>query len=131
MKKPGDMFSEGEKLGKVTDYEGKTLETSYGGYDGVILFQTGSLQVTKEGPMIAYGRIAYEKDDRKEKIAGYWTKRSSDFKEQRREELHSPLAKRWMEEIDKYLPEKEHLRILDVGCVRDFSLFSWRREDIR
>ena len=56
--------------------------------------------------MIAYGRIAYEKDDRKEKIAGYWTKRSSDFKEQRREELHSPLAKRWMEEIDKYLPEK-------------------------
>ena len=75
-KKPGDMFSEGEKLGKVTDYEGKTLETSYGGYDGVILFQTGSLQVTKEGPMIAYGRIAYEKDDRKEKIAGYWTKRS-------------------------------------------------------
>lgn len=119
-KKPGDMFSEGEKLGKVTDYEGKTLETSYGGYDGVILFQTGSLQVTKEGPMIAYGRIAYEKDDRKEKIAGYWTKRSSDFKEQRREELHSPLAKRWMEEINKYLPEKEHLRILDVGCGAGF-----------
>ena len=119
-KKPGDMFSEGEKLGKVTDYEGNTLETSYGGYDGVILFQTGSLQVTKEGPMIAYGRIAYEKDDRKEKIAGYWTKRSSDFKEQRREELHSPLAKRWMEEIAKYLPEKEHLRILDVGCGAGF-----------
>lgn len=70
--------------------------------------------------MIAYGRIAYEKDDRKEKIAGYWTKRSSDFKEQRREELHSPLAKRWMEEIDKYLPEKEHLRILDVGCGAGF-----------
>lgn len=55
------MFSEGEKLGKVTDYEENILETSYGGYDGVILFQTGSLQVTKEGPMIAYGRIAYEK----------------------------------------------------------------------
>lgn len=119
-KKPGDMFLEGEKLGKVTDYEGKTLETSYGEYDGVILFQTGSLQVTKEGPMIAYGRIAYEKDDRKEKIAGYWTKRSSDFKEQRREELHSPLAGRWMEEIDKYLPKGEHLRILDVGCGTGF-----------
>ena len=40
--------------------------------------------------------------------------------EQRREELHSPLAKRWMEEIDKYLPEKEHLRILDVGCGAGF-----------
>ena len=119
-KKPGDMFLEGEKLGKVTDYEGKTLETSYGEHDGVILYQTGSLQVTKEGPMIAYGRIAYEKDDRKEKIAGYWTKRSADFKEQRREELHSPLAGRWMEEIDKYIPEGEHLRILDVGCGTGF-----------
>lgn len=119
-KKPGDMFLEGEKLGKVTDYEGKTLETSYGEYDGVILYQTGSLQVTKEGPMIAYGRIAYEKDDRKEKIAGYWTKRSADFKEQRRKELHSPLAGRWMEEIDKYIPEGEHLRILDVGCGTGF-----------
>ena len=83
-------------------------------YDGVILFQTGSLQMTKEGPMIAYGRIAYEEDDRKEKIAGYWTKRSSDFKEQRREELHSPLAKRWMEEIDKYLPERG--TSADSGC---------------
>lgn len=119
-KKPGDMFLEGEKLGKVTDYEGKTLETSYGEHDGVILYQTGSLQVTKEGPMIAYGRIAYEKDDRKEKIAGYWTKRSADFKEQRRKELHSPLAGRWMEEIDKYIPEGEHLRILDVGCGTGF-----------
>ena len=119
-KKPGDMFLEGEKLGKVTDYEGKSLETSYGEYDGVILYQTGSLQVTKEGPMIAYGRFAYEKDDRKEKIAGYWTKRSADFKEQRREELHSPLAGRWMEEIDKYIPEGEHLRILDVGCGTGF-----------
>lgn len=25
-----------------------------------------------------------------------------------------------MEEIDKYLPEKEHLRILDVGCGAGF-----------
>lgn len=119
-KKPGDMFREGERLGWVTDYEGNTLETSYGEYDGVILYQTGSLQVTKEGPMIAYGRIAYEKDDRKEKIASYWTKRSSDFKEQRREELHSPLAERWMKEIEKYLPEGKQLRILDVGCGAGF-----------
>ena len=91
-KKPGDMFTEGEKLGKSQIMKGKCWRQVTVSYDGVILFQTGSLQVTKEGPMIAYGRIAYEKDNRKEKIAGYWTKRSSDFKEQRREELHSPLA---------------------------------------
>ena len=49
---------------------------------------------------------AYEEDDRKEKIAAYWTKRSDSFLEQRRAELHSPLAKRWLEEIEKYLPQK-------------------------
>ena len=29
--------------------------------------------------MVAYGRISYEEDDRKEKIAAYWTKRSDSF----------------------------------------------------
>lgn len=49
-------------------YEDNILETctSYG--DGVILYQTGSLQVIKDGPMVAYGRISYEEDDRKEKM---------------------------------------------------------------
>ena len=91
-KKAGDLFTEGEILGYVKDYEDNILETctSYG--DGVILYQTGSLQVIKDGPMVAYGRISYEEDDRKEKIAAYWTKRSDSFLEQRRAELHSPLA---------------------------------------
>ena len=68
-KKAGDLFTEGEILGYVKDYEDNILETctSYG--DGVILYQTGSLQVIKDGPMVAYGRISYEEDDRKEKIA--------------------------------------------------------------
>ena len=105
-KRAGDLFTEGEILGYVKDYEDNILETctSYG--DGVILYQTGSLQVIKDGPMVAYGRISYEEDDRKEKIAAYWTKRSDSFLEQRRAELHSPLAKRWLEEIEKYLPKK-------------------------
>ena len=63
--------------------------------NGVILYQTGSLQVCENGPMIAYGKIDYHSDDRKEQIAGYWSKRSRDFLEQRRQELHSSLADRF------------------------------------
>lgn len=119
-KKAGDLFTEGEILGYVKDYEDNILENSVAYGDGVILYQAGSLQVLKDGPMVAYGRISYEEDDRKEKIAAYWTKRSDSFLEQRRAELHSALADRWLEEIRKYLPEKNPLRILDVGCGTGF-----------
>lgn len=123
-KKPGDLFTEGEILGYVKDYEDHILETSVAYTDGVILYQTGSLQVVKDGPMVAYGKISYEEDDRKEKIAAYWTKRSDSFLEQRREELHSPLAERWKREIDKNVSKElgnlKKMRILDVGCGTGF-----------
>ena len=56
----------------------------------------------------------------KERVISYWAKRSDGFLEQRRAELHSVLAKRWMEELGKYLPKEKMLNILDVGCGAGF-----------
>lgn len=119
-KKPGDMIREGEILGEVRDYEGGLLELSVAEYDGVILYQTGTLQVLGDGPMIAYGKIVNLYDERKERIVSYWEKRSGDFLEHKRAELHSPMAERWLYEIKNQLPQDRNLRILDVGCGAGF-----------
>lgn len=120
-KLPGDMIQKGETLGIVKDYEGKVLEICRAEYDGVILYQTGSLQVQEAGPMIAYGKISRELDNRKKRIAGYWKKRSAGFQQQRRAELHSSMADRWQMELKKYLPIQDRkIKILDVGCGSGF-----------
>lgn len=118
-KNPGDMIQQGDMLGVIKDYEGKILEVCKAEYGGVILYQTGSLQVQESGSVIAYGRISRESDSRKERIAGYWSKRSDSFQAQRRAELHSSMADRWLLEIQKYLPQRK-LKILDVGCGSGF-----------
>lgn len=119
-KRVGDLVSKGEFIGEVWDYEGNGLELSWAEFDGVILYQTGSLQVLGDGPMVAYGRISRKMDGRKERIVNYWKKRSGSFLEQRRSELHSPLARRWMEEISALIPKGRKLKILDVGCGTGF-----------
>ena len=120
--KPGDMVAEGALLGTIRDYNGKLRETCRAEYTGVVLYQTGSLQVTEGGPVVAYGRIVREPeyDDRKEQIIHYWEKRSESFLEQRRSELANPIAKRWMKEIEKQIPAGRRLKILDVGCGAGF-----------
>lgn len=120
--KPGDMVAEGALLGTIRDYNGKLRETCRAEYTGVVLYQTGSLQVTEGGPVVAYGRIVREPeyDDRKEQIVHYWEKRSESFLEQRRSELANPIAKRWMKEIEKQIPVGRRLKILDVGCGAGF-----------
>jgi predicted deacylase/ubiquinone/menaquinone biosynthesis C-methylase UbiE len=119
-KNAGDMIQKGESLGEVRDYEGRVKEISVAEFDGVILYQTGSLQVLKEGPMITYGRIVNQYDERKERIVRYWGKRSESFLAQRKAELHSSMAERWREEISRRLPKDRRLKILDVGCGSGF-----------
>mgnify|MGYP000803653628 CR=1 FL=1 len=41
-------------------------------------------------------------------------------KQQRRAELKSALAERWIKEIKKQLPDGKKLKILDVGCGSGF-----------
>lgn len=52
----GDMIRKGEILGEVRDYDGNLMEVSAADFEGVILYQTKSLQVVTDGPMIAYGK---------------------------------------------------------------------------
>ncbi len=52
----------------------------------------------------------------KRRIAAYWDGRSDSFMTQREEELHSEQRQIWEKELLSHLPEKEGLRILDVGC---------------
>ena len=127
-KRPGDLFGRGELLGVTRDYEGNVLEESIAEESGVILYQTGSLQVCGNGPMIAYGKIDYRSDDRKKQIAGYWTRRSEDFLAQRREELHSPLAGRFLDILRRNLTAGRKLKILDVGCGTGFFSILLARE---
>lgn len=119
-KKVGDMIREGDILGEVRDYEGNVKEVSVAEFDGVLLYQAGTLQVLENGPMVTYGRIVSRYDERKERIVNYLEKRSDSFLVQKRQELHSAMAERWMKEIRGQLPEGKKLRILDVGCGAGF-----------
>ena len=127
-KKAGDVFKEGDLLGEVRDYEGNIKEISIAEFDGVVLYQCGTLQIPGNSPMVAYGRIISPYDERKERIVNYWGKRSESFLEQRRKELHSAMAERWMKEIRKQLPAGKNLRILDVGCGAGFFSVLLARE---
>ena len=95
----------------------------------MILYQTGSLQVMGDSPMIAYGKVVNPYDERKERIVHYWEKRSSDFLTHKREELHSAMAERWMKEIRAQLPAGDVSGSWMWAAERDFSLFFWRKKD--
>lgn len=68
-------------------------------------------EMTKVMPMHTENRKVFKvqykmgkrpSDQKKERIVHYWAKRKEGFLEQRREELHSPLAQHWMKQIEHY-----------------------------
>lgn len=61
-----------------------------------------------------------EKSKLENRIVKYWSERSQLFYEQRIRELHDDIAKRWMAQIYRYIPEGKKLHILDAGCGAGF-----------
>lgn len=53
----GERIKKGEVLGVIKDYFGNELSSVYAKHDGVILYQTRSLNVLIDGPVTAYGEI--------------------------------------------------------------------------
>ena len=56
----------------------------------------------------------------KQEIREYWDKRAHSFSDLRKHELHSPMAKRWEQEIYPYIPRERSIRILDIGTGSGF-----------
>ncbi|MBO5986593.1 MAG: succinylglutamate desuccinylase/aspartoacylase family protein [Lachnospiraceae bacterium] len=54
-KKVGDFVSKGEELGQIKDAFGHTVYSYVAKGDGVLLYQTISLGIEKDRPMVAYG----------------------------------------------------------------------------
>lgn len=55
-----------------------------------------------------------------ERVRNYWTIRSHDFGTVRKNELGNEMGQKWLREIEKLLPEKENLHILDIGTGTGF-----------
>ena len=61
--------------------------------------------------------------DTKDRIRDYWSRRSSEFAQLRLRELNSPMALRWLDEIQSFVPKGKKLEILDIGTGSGFFAF--------
>ena len=61
-------------------------------------------------------RFKEESEDIKSRATNYWTKRADGFFIERQNELDSPKADKWLNEIRKKIGTEKPLTILDVGC---------------
>lgn len=55
-KQPGETFRKGEVIGQIKDYFGNVLETCVAQHGGIMLYETISLCIMKDTPMVAYGQ---------------------------------------------------------------------------
>ena len=76
---PGETFREGDALGVIKDYFGKELYTCYAKHGGIILYETISLCIMKDTPMVAYGMWDEEKDGKIEKECDVCGKHKNEF----------------------------------------------------
>lgn len=60
------------------------------------------------------------RQNEKEYITNYWQKRTTDFANLRKAELHSEKQLLWQQEINQLLPQNRCLKILDIGCGAGF-----------
>lgn len=58
-----------------------------------------------------------------ERVTRYWAKRASAFKQMRIDEYNDGISTLWLNAINKYLPNKAHLKILDVGTGSGYFAF--------
>lgn len=68
--------------------------------------------------------IFYEVSDMiKEEMKTYWAKRVEGFSALRQREFASEKREQWSVELERYLPVKEQLNILDIGTGTGFFAF--------
>lgn len=53
----GDRITQGETLGVIRDYTGQQLQQCTAQRDGILLYQTESLNILAHGPMVAYSKL--------------------------------------------------------------------------
>lgn len=53
----GELISKGQVLGEVTDFFGNLVDRYYAEFDGVVMYHTVALAVTKDSPLVAYGKL--------------------------------------------------------------------------
>jgi len=116
-KKAGEKVVAGEKLGEVRDCFGTVLETYRSERTGVILYQTSALSIQAKSPMIAYGNVAEHIVDG---LKFYWSERSTSYSRQNVEEMNNWKRVVWRKIILDHAPQKECLKVLDVGTGPGF-----------